>query len=287
MRRTTIITVRTLIVLLLGAAGFDLKIPGRSRDRVRIHLVDRSDSVDPVTVRGPAESLRPSDADDIIASDRARQSSGDVITWASFGRNIAFESKSVDASGTDLAGALTALLGRNPTEIILYTDGRADPGNALFLCRERQVPVHVFPTGPTSVQDVRIVRIEAPTDGLPGVPVSVAVTVESTYAVKAGVKVEAEVQEAELTPGVPTRLSFTLPKPGKFSVDLEVRDDCEQNNHARAEVFVRSDQRRILALSSRFPELPGITITRATTLETPEAFDVVILDDTPLPPPQQ
>ena len=66
MRRATIVTVRTMIVLLLAAAAADVKIPGRSRDRVRIHLVDRSAST---AVPGPAESLLPKDADDIIARD--------------------------------------------------------------------------------------------------------------------------------------------------------------------------------------------------------------------------
>src|SRR5262245_25029748 len=139
-----------MIVLLLASAAFDLKLPGRSRDRSRIHLIDRSASV---AVPGPAESLLPRDADDIVARDAETRSGGDAVAWASFGRTTAFESRTVDGSATDLAGALSAALGRNPTEIVLYTDGRADPGNALFLCRERRVPIHLFPLGPTRVQD--------------------------------------------------------------------------------------------------------------------------------------
>ena len=109
MRRATIVTVRTMIVLLLAAAAADVKIPGRSRDRVRIHLVDRSASTD---VPGPAESLLPKDADDIIARDLQTRSGGDVVAWASFGRTTAFESRTVDGSATDLAGFARAAVER-------------------------------------------------------------------------------------------------------------------------------------------------------------------------------
>src|SRR5204863_181721 len=81
---------------------------------------------------------------EIVARDVATRPGGDVITWASFGRAPAFESPSVDPTATDLAAALNAALGRNPTEIVLYSDGRGDPGNPLFLFRDRKGPVHVF-----------------------------------------------------------------------------------------------------------------------------------------------
>jgi hypothetical protein len=284
MRRATIIAVRTMIVLLLGATALDLQIPGRSRERVRIHMVDRSDSVG---IKGPTASLDLKDADEIIAHDRESKPSGDTLLSASFGRNVVFESPNVDRSATDLAGALTAALGRNPTEIVLYSDGRGDPGNALFLLKERGVPVHVLPIGPTSVQDARIVAIQAPADGPADTPVPISVTVQSTAALKTRVKVGAETREADLAPGIPARLAFTLPKPGKFKVDLDVSDDCDQNNHAEGEVFVRSDLRRILLLSSGFPALPGYAVTRATSLDAPETFDVVILDDVALSREQQ
>src|SRR5438552_3646110 len=231
-----------MIVLLLCGAAFDVKLPGRSRDRVRIHLVDRSASV---LVPGPVESLLPRDADEIIARDVATKSGGDVISWASFGRAPSFESRSVDASATNLAGALTAALGRNPTEIVLYTDGQADPGGALFLCRDRHVPVHVFPLGPTSVRDARIVRIEAPADAPPKSPVAIGVIVESTFDVKARVKVGSDARDIDLAANVPARLAFTLAEPGEFRVDLDVQDACDENNHAVGEVFKRTEKRRI------------------------------------------
>src|SRR5258705_1630208 len=108
-----------MIVLLLAAAIADLPLPGRSRDRVRLYLVDRSASV---LVPGPAESLLPRDADEIIAHDRSTKRSRDQVTWASFGKDVVFESVAVNASGTQLAAALSAALARNPTEIVLSTD---------------------------------------------------------------------------------------------------------------------------------------------------------------------
>src|SRR5262245_35371073 len=273
-----------MIVLLLAAAAIDVKLPGRSRDRVRIHLIDRSASV---SMPGPAESLLPRDADDIVARDAETRARGDVVSWASFGRTTAFESRTVDGSATDLAGALSTALGRNPTEIVLYTDGRADPGDALFLCRERGVPVHLFPLGPTSVRDARIVRVEAPPDALPGAPVPVAVVVESTVDLKTRLKVGGDARDIDLAAAVPARFSFTLPGPGPFRVDLEAKDACDENNHASGEVFRRSDRMKVLALSASFPSLPEFDVTVALTASRLLDFDAVIVDNVALSPADQ
>lgn len=281
MRRATIITVRTMIVLLLGAAAADLKVPGRSPDRHRVHLVDRSAST---AVPGPAESLLPRDADRIVAHDAQRKSGGDVVTAASFARSTSFGSPNVDPSATNLEGALLAALGRSPTEIVLHTDGRADPGSALFLCRDRGVPVYVFPLGPTSVQDVRIVRVEAPPDALPGAPVPIAVTIESTFNAKIGVKVGAESREVTLAPQVTTRLAFTLPGPGEFRIDLEAKDACDENNHVAGEVFTRSTRRKVFVVSNGFPQvLPDVDLTIAPRIANLRPYDAVVIDNVPLP----
>ncbi|HVE41233.1 MAG TPA: VWA domain-containing protein [Planctomycetota bacterium] len=279
MRRAAIITVRSLIVLTLLAAALDLKLPGRSRDRVRIHLIDRSASV---LVPGPVESLLPRDADEIVARDVATKPGGDVITWASFGRAPAFESPSVDPSATDLAAALTAALGRNPTEIVLYSDGRGDPGNALFLCRDRKVPVYVFPLGPTTVKDARITRIETPGNARPNAPVSVAVIVESTFDVKARLTVGSEGRDVSLTANVPTRAAFTLPGTGTFNVDLDVQDACPENNHAKGEVLPRSDKRKILFLSAKAPALPDFDVDVAQKIQSLAPYEAVVLDNVDL-----
>lgn len=282
MRRATIITARTMIVLLLAAAIADLPLPGRSRDRVRLYLVDRSASV---LVPGPAESLLPRDADEIIAHDRSTKHAADQVIWASFGKDVAFETVAVDPTSTNLAGALSAVLGRNPTEIILCTDGRADPGNALFLCRDRGVPVHVFPLGPTSVKDVRIVRIEAPADGKRDLSFQIAVTVESTFDLpEARIKINGDLRKVDLRAGVPSRLVATLPRPGKFTVDLEVEDACPENNHVTGEVFERSTQRKVLLLSAAPLQLPGYDVVQAQRVPDLGRFDAVVLDNVALPP---
>jgi uncharacterized membrane protein len=270
-----------MIVLLLLGAAFDVKLPGRTRDRVRIHLIDRSGSV---LVPGPIESLRPEDAEEISTHNFSVERHRDVITWASFGRNVAFESRAVDPSATDLAGALTAALGRNPTEIILYTDGRGDPGNALFLCRDRKVPVYVFPLGPTTVKDVRIVRIEAPASAPPNAPVPIGVVVESTFDVQARVRVGRDTRDVALTANVPARLAFALPKPDPFNVDLDVQDACPENNHAKGEVLPQGDKRKILVLSHRAPELPEFDVKVAEQLPSLAPYEAVVLDTVDLPP---
>lgn len=275
-----------MIVLSLGAAVLDLKLPGHTRDRFRIHLLDRSSSV--TAVRATPESLKVQDADDIVAHDRETKSPGDTVIWASFGKDVVFESKKVDPSGTNLSGALAAALARNPTEIVLYTDGRGDPGNALFLCHERGVPVHVLPIGPTTVKDVRIVRIEAPGEAPPRAPVAIGVVVESTYDVRIPVRVGAQSREVDLSAHVPLRVPFTLEGPGKFEVTLEVQDDCPVNNHAEGEVLARQDERSLLVLSDRRLEIPGFDVKIAPQLPKDLLpYDVVVLDNVSLPPADQ
>ncbi|HEV3026236.1 MAG TPA: hypothetical protein VG457_01605, partial [Planctomycetota bacterium] len=176
MRRVTIVVVRLMIVLTLCTAALDVPLPRRSGNRVRVHLLDRSKSV---SLKGPKYSLSLEDAQAIIAHDRDAKAAGDTVTWASFGKTLAWESAAVDESGTDLGSALQSALGRQPTEIILYTDGRGDPGDALALCRQRGVPVHVLPIGPLWVRDVRFRRISAPSSVRPGDRYSIEVAVES------------------------------------------------------------------------------------------------------------
>ncbi len=278
MRRVTIVAVRSLLVLALLAAAFDAPLPGGTPTRVRLHLVDRSDSVK-LQVPG---SLDLKDADDIIAHDRDVRSGGDIVTWASFGKNVAFESKTIDSSGSDLAGALAAVLARNPTEILLYSDGRADPGTSLFLCRERGVPVHVLPIGPTTVRDVRVTRITAPATVHPGEPYTVEVVVQSTFDVRADVRLDSDVRTAILVAGIPSTLIFSRRTPGKFQVDLDVDDACPENNHAVGEVFSDTDKPRVLAISTAFPSLPEFDVTVAPRPVGLGAYDAVILDNVAL-----
>ena len=274
MRRATIVFVRAAIALVLLAAVFDLQVPSGSRARRRLHLIDRSASV---LVEGPANSLRPDDFRPLIELDRERAEPGDEITWASFGRDVAFDSDEIDASATDLEGALEAALARNPTEIILYTDGRADPGRALLLCRERGIPVHVFPLGPTEVRDARISRIRAPANALPTEPVTVEVTVESTFEAKAKLHLEDDARDLELRPGAPALIRFKRP-PGPFAVDLEIDDACDENDHAAGEVFVRSDKPRVLAITRTPLALPGYDVRVTTEFENPAPYAAVVVD---------
>lgn len=270
-----------MIVLLLVAAAFDVAVPRKSGDRARVHLVDRSESV---SVSGPRESLTLTDADDIIAHDRDVKAAGDTVTWASFGKTLVWESAAVDATGTDLGLALRAALARNPTEIILYTDGRGDPGHALMLCRQRGVPVHVLPLGPTSVHDIRFRRIQAPASVRAGESYSLEVVVEATYVVEAKVRVDDDVRSVPLAAGVPTVLRFPRPKPGPFVASIEAGDDCPRNNQVSGEVFLETDQPKILALSEGLP-LPGVTI--ASRLPGLNDVDAVLLDNIVLQPAEQ
>jgi len=275
LRRATIFTVRLLIVLLLCAAALDLPLPRRSGHRVRIHLLDRSQSV---TLPGPRNSLKLSDADAIVAHDRDEKAAGDTVTWASFGKTLAWESSAVDDSATRLEAALTTVLARQPTEIILYSDGRGDPGDALFLCRQCGVPVHVLPIGPLSVRDVRFRRISAPATARPGEPYVVEVSVESTFDVDCKVALGSDAQSVSLTAGVPTVLKFPRSGDGEIVASIDVADDCAQNNKVTIRVLPESDLPKVLALS-RGLRLPGVALTLAEHPSALGAYDAVILDD--------
>src|SRR6185295_9340122 len=272
-----------MIALLLAAAALDLPLPRRSGDRARVHLVDRSASV---RVPGPPESLGLKDADEIVAHDRDAKASGDTVTWASFGRTLAWESPDVDASGTDLALALQAALGRNPTEIVLYTDGRGDPGNALFLCRDRGVPVHVIPLGPISVRDVRFRRVSAPAALRAGEPYAIELIVESTYDVSVTVRLGADAAKLDLVAGVPSRAVFPQSDPGRFDAKIEVDDACPENNQTSVEVLTMSDKPRVLALSKGLV-LPGFDVTLGQDTAGIGAYDAVVVDNMVLRPDQQ
>ncbi len=283
MRRWTILSARALLVLALAAAAFDLPVPASSPARVRLHLVDRSASV---LVPGPPESLTPGDADRIRRWDQEAREPGDSVLWASFGRDVAFESAGVDPGATDLAGALQASLARNPTEIVLYTDGRADPGPALLLCRTRGVPLHVFPLGPVTVRDARISRIRAPADAAPGESVPIEATVEATFAADVGVRMDAEVRKVTASPGAPVLVTFRRPA-GPFTCRLEIDDACPQNNEAAGEVLARAARRKVLALSAGFPDLPRFEVRSSARFENPQGYDAVVLDNVRLTSEEQ
>jgi hypothetical protein len=280
-RRAAILAARGLAVLALAAAVADLPLPSRSRARVRIHLVDRSGSA---LVPGAPESLTPADALRIVEWDLRRAAdSGDRVLWACFGREVAFESEAVDPDDSRLEEALEAALARNPTEIILYTDGRADPGRAPLLCRARGVPVYLFPLGPVRPHDARVAEVRAPAALAPGERGTVEVRLEATFEGILTVRLDAEARAVPVAPGAPSRVSFPDRPAGPFRLRLEPADACPRNDAAEGEILVRSDAPRALVLSTRdLPAPEGFEVRRSAAFEDPRAYDAVILDDTPL-----
>ncbi len=260
MRRAAHLAARTLVVGLLLAAAADLPLPAGARPRRRLHLVDRSESV----LAGPASSRRPQDADATIAFDRDRRAAGDEVLLASFAGDLRFESPLVDEPGrTDLRGALEGALARDPTEIVLHSDGRGDPGPALLLCRARGVPVHVMPLGTAEPRDIRFVRVRAPGDAAPGERFPVEVTVESTWDVKARVKLGDEIREIELASRVPATLVFRDRQAGVHPLSILNDDDAPQNNALRLDVLPRSAKRRVVAVpGTGLPDLKDVDLAR-------------------------
>jgi hypothetical protein len=265
-------------VAFLVATILDVPLPSPTHARRRVHLIDRSNSVRV----GPSDALRPENADEIRAFDQRTKSGEDAVLWASFGRDVAFESTAVDGSATDLSGALEAVLARNPTEIVLYTDGRADPGRALLLSKSRGVPLYIFPLGPTSVRDARLVAIRAPSSVGPGLRATVEATVEATFSGTLHLRLDEELRPVPVVAGVPVTVAFPNRPSGRFTLKIEDADDCPENNSASGEILVRSEKKRILVLSAGFPALPALDLKITPRFERPEGYDAVVVDNVPL-----
>jgi hypothetical protein len=268
---------RILLVLSLLAAALDVPLPRSTPPRRRLHLIDRSASV----LVGPKESFRPDDAAALARADRVPR--GETLL-ASFGRKAAWDSDVVDASSTDLAGALAEALGRNPTEIVLYTDGRADPGASLLLCAARGVPVHVYPLGPSSVRDARIARVDAPGEIDAGGSASVEVSVVSTFSTDAKLRLGGRTRGLTLAPGAPQSVVFDRLPAGTHPIELEVDDEVAENNRSSVTVLERGARRRILSLSGARFDVPGFDVE--TRREPLEAFSAVVHEG-PAPPAEE
>jgi hypothetical protein len=278
MRRLAIAVVRIGVVACLVATILDVPLPTPTHARRRVHLIDRSNSVRV----GPADTLKPENADEIRAFDQRTKADEDTVLWASFGRDVAFESTAVDGSATDLEGALEAVLARNPTEIVLYTDGRADPGRALLLCQSRGVPLYLFPLGPASVRDARLVAVRAPSSLGPGARATIEATVEATFSATLHLRLDEELRLVPVVAGVPVTVAFPNRPAGRFTLKIDDLDDCPENNEASGEILVRSEKKRILVLSAGFPELPALDLKITPRFEHPQGYDAVAVDNVPL-----
>ena len=282
MRRAAHLAARTVLALLLLAAVLDLPLPAASRPRLRVHLIDRSASV----FVGPDSSARPKDADAVVAFDRARRAPRDEVLMASFAGGLLFESEAVDdPRRTELRGALEAVLARDPTEIVLHSDGQADPGPALALCRARGVPVHVLPLGPAAPRDVRFLRVRVPGDAAPGERFAVEATLDATWPVTARVRLGTETRDVPLAPGAPAVVVFPDRQAGEHDLRILTEDDCPQNDVVRVAVAPRTATRRVVAVpGTAVPDLPGVELVRGFV---PLAGAHAVLVDGPAPPPEQ
>lgn len=254
MRRAVHLATRSLLVLLLLAAAVDVPLPAGSRPRRRLHLIDRSASVP-----------RPQDADEVVAYDRGL---GGEVLFASFAGDIRFDATAVDDPlRTELRGALEAALGRDPTEIVLHSDGRADPGRALLLCKARGVPVHVYPLGVRDVHDIRFVRVS--------IEGTLEAVVESTWPVKARLTLDGAAQDVDLAPGAPAVVVFPAPAPGAHVLAITTPDDVPQNDALTIRIPARDGRRRVLALPAE--GLPALADVEFVATGAPSSVHAVLV----------
>ncbi|HEX7899383.1 MAG TPA: hypothetical protein VF950_16575, partial [Planctomycetota bacterium] len=183
-------------------------------------------------------ALKLKDAEAVVAFDRGL--GGDVLS-TSFGGDD-------DPRRADLRGALEAALAHDPTEIVLHSDGREDPGSALLLCKARGVPVHTLPLGPSDVRDIRFVRVRAPADAAPAERFPIEVALEATWSVKARVRLGDDVRELDLAAGAPASLVFPDRAAGEHRLAIETPDDVPQNDALTVRVLPRTSRRRVVAI---------------------------------------
>ncbi|HYE98356.1 MAG TPA: vWA domain-containing protein, partial [Planctomycetota bacterium] len=281
-RRTAVVALRAGLVLAFVAAIADLPLPAGRAARRRIHLIDRSASVQ---VPGGPASLTPREARELAEADRRAARAPDTVAWIAFGRDTAVESEAVDPSRTALEAALEAALARDPTEIVLHSDGRGEPGDALLLAKARGVPVHVVALGPVDVRDARLVRVDAPSELDPGETGTVEVVVESTFDTPATLRLGDEARTLSLAPGVPTAVRFRR-GPGAWDLRLEVDDAAPANNASRVILLERGRALPVLVLGGPLA-VPGADVTVSADFRDPWPYSAVVVHGAALPAARQ
>jgi hypothetical protein len=175
-----------------------------------------------------------------------------------------------DATGTDLAAALSGTLERHAglRAIVLASDGDWNEGppplEAAQRMRLAQVPVFAVPVGSqTRLPDVELVSLDCPTVGVVGKPVRVPFTIHSSLAMERVVPVTLTINTGEnlrkdvrLPPmaTVTEWIYWTPPGEGDYVVTVTVPAQpgelLPDNNTRTAPIAVRQEQLKVLVIES-------------------------------------
>ncbi|MBT8211892.1 MAG: VWA domain-containing protein, partial [Acidimicrobiia bacterium] len=264
-----------------------------SGEKTVLFLLDRSASID-----GAARVAQ----EQFVADALDQAAPEDVVGVAVFGSDLRVDvalaplrtpqpvRTTVDASGTDLAGALRASAAVLPTEgsrrIVVLTDAVETSGNARTAARELAeagiaVDVITLDTGRSA--DALVTRVDAPVTAREGEDLVVDVTVEATASGEATLLVEAgdEVIPLPVTLQAGTnRIQVTVPgvDTGILRVSASIDaafDQVPENNNGEALVRVLGPA-RVGVVEALLGE--GVDLVRALNAG---GIDAVLLDGIP------
>ena len=179
-------------------------------------------------------------------------------------------SQSPEATGTDLAGPLAAMLERHAglRAVVLASDGDWNEGppplEAAQRLRLAQVPVFVVPVGSqTKLPDLELVSLDCPTVGVVAKPVRVPFTIQSSLATERVVPVTLTTSSGETLrkdvrlPPMTTVTDWIYWTPvveGDYTVSLTVPPQegeiLPDNNARTAPIAVRQEQLKVLVVES-------------------------------------
>ena len=245
----------TALVLALTQPHLTLPV----KERSFIYLLDQSSSMEPGNmdwVKKSLEAKGPQDRTAIIGFGRDTS-----LLKPFYMDQLPTITATVDEDFTSLARALESgysLLPGNGGRLILISDGQENIGDCLKvgeMLAAAGVPVDVVPVATKTLRDAAVTNISFPKNTWPGQQVVADVTVESTIATAAALKVYMGgslewQQQLNISPGVQ---SFTVPLTVDGSGFQRVRatiepaiDDQGRNNRMDSFTFVQSPPRLLI-----------------------------------------
>ncbi|MBE0697631.1 MAG: VWA domain-containing protein, partial [Anaerolineaceae bacterium] len=241
-----------LLLITLALAGIQLRLP--SLTLTAVFLLDVSDSIP------PAEQAR---GEEMIRQAIQAMPAGDQSAIVVFGEDALVERLASEDSSlakltsvpistrTDIASALQLAMALFPDEgarrLVLLSDGRENLSYAMKqaeIAAFQQIELQYFPLGEYQDQvEVLVNAVEAPANAREGQEFDLGVSVDSTAAVGATLRIFADseliyTQEVNLQPG-PNRYSIPVKNltPGFRRFRAQIEPDADnrlQNNEASA-----------------------------------------------------
>jgi uncharacterized membrane protein/secreted protein with Ig-like and vWFA domain len=264
-RRRAALLMRTLVIVLLVLALAGMRVERRSDDLAVIFAIDKSESVSDREIERALAQVN-----EALAARRQRDQAGVIV----FGEDALVERspgplqkveklESVPRrSFTDIAKAVRLAVGLFPEgaqrRIVLFTDGNENLGNGAGeanVAAANEIPIDVVPLTPSAGEEVLVEGVQVPERLEKKKPFDVKITVRSTYAGEATLRLYKDrnfigQSEVNLTEG---KNIFVFPQSepdaGFHTYEAMVdtpRDTVRDNNQSGAYTLVYGEPRVLL-----------------------------------------